>query len=84
MGQDSFKALGGAYAVIALTVEAASRRLGRTIDLQHWRDPEVATAAGRNFTFACATAGNYTVAAVARGAQLVGRCGAFELRFPAT
>ncbi len=70
LGLGSFKALGGAYAVIRLAVEAASRRLGRPVALADWRRPEVAEAAA-GLTVACATDGNHG-RSVAQGAQLVG------------
>ncbi len=70
LGLGSFKALGGAYAVIRLAVEAASRRLGRPVALADWRRPEVAQAAA-GLTVACATDGNHG-RSVAQGAQLVG------------
>ncbi|HEY1928052.1 MAG TPA: diaminopropionate ammonia-lyase [Caulobacteraceae bacterium] len=70
LGLGSFKALGGAYAVIRLAVDAAAQALGRPVDIGEWRDPEVARAAA-NITFACATDGNHG-RSVAQGAQLVG------------
>jgi diaminopropionate ammonia-lyase len=76
LGLGSFKALGGAYAVIRLAVEAASRKLGLPVDLADWRGPEVAEAAA-GLTVACATDGNHG-RSVAQGAQLVGaRCVVF-------
>jgi diaminopropionate ammonia-lyase len=70
LGLGSFKALGGAYAVIRLVLEEASRRLGRPIDIAELHAPEVrAIAAG--MTVACATDGNHG-RSVAQGAQLVG------------
>lgn len=70
LGLGSFKALGGAYAVIRLVQEAAAERLGRTVDDADLGDPAVrAVAAG--MTFACATDGNHG-RSVAQGAQLVG------------
>lgn len=70
LGLGSFKALGGAYAVIRLAVEAASAALGRTIDVADWRSPDVAKVA-TGMTFACATDGNHG-RSVAQGAQLLG------------
>jgi diaminopropionate ammonia-lyase len=73
LGLGSFKALGGAYAVIRLAVESASQALGRPVDIAEWCIPEVAEAAAK-MTVACATDGNHG-RSVAQGAQLVGaRC----------
>ncbi|CAM5211389.1 Diaminopropionate ammonia-lyase OS=Bosea thiooxidans OX=53254 GN=ARD30_06725 PE=4 SV=1 [Bosea thiooxidans] len=70
LGLGSFKALGGAYAVIRLALEAASAKLGRTLGDAEMNDPAVrAVAAG--MTFACATDGNHG-RSVAQGAQLLG------------
>jgi len=70
LGLGSFKALGGAYAVIRLVLEEAAARLGRTLDDGEIDDAAVrAIAAG--MTFACATDGNHG-RSVAQGAQLVG------------
>jgi diaminopropionate ammonia-lyase len=70
LGLGSFKALGGAYAVIVLVLEEAARRLGRPVDVAELRTPEVrAIAAG--LTFACATDGNHG-RSVAQGAEFVG------------
>jgi diaminopropionate ammonia-lyase len=70
LGLGSFKALGGAYAVVRLVLEEATRRLGRPVDLDALDAPEVrAIAAG--LTFACATDGNHG-RSVAQGAALVG------------
>lgn len=70
LGLGSFKALGGAYAVIRLVREEADRRLGRPVDFAEIGQPAVrAIAAG--MTFACATDGNHG-RSVAQGAQLVG------------
>jgi diaminopropionate ammonia-lyase len=76
LGLGSFKALGGAYAVIRLAVESASRTLGRPVDIAEWRIPEVAEVATK-MTIVCATDGNHG-RSVAQGAQLVGaRCVVF-------
>jgi len=73
LGLGSFKALGGAYAVIRLAIEAASERLGRAVDIAEWRSPAVADTSA-HMTVACATDGNHG-RSVAQGAQLVGaRC----------
>lgn len=70
LGLGSFKALGGAYAVISLALEAASERTGHEIDVGEWRSASVREAASR-MTVACATDGNHG-RSVAQGAQLVG------------
>ncbi|MCT7664474.1 diaminopropionate ammonia-lyase [Shinella kummerowiae] len=69
LGLGSFKALGGAYAVIRLVLEEAGERLGRTVDIAELRAPEV-MAVARTMTFACATDGNHG-RSVAQGAELV-------------
>ena len=70
LGLGSFKALGGAYAVIRLVLEEASRKLGRPVDVAQLHASEVAAVAA-GMTFACATDGNHG-RSVAQGAQLVG------------
>ncbi|MFS8147363.1 diaminopropionate ammonia-lyase [Rhizobium sp. BR 249] len=70
LGLGSFKALGGAYAVIRLVLEEAERRLGRAVDMAELHSEEVRTVA-RGMTVACATDGNHG-RSVAQGAQLVG------------
>ncbi|CAN7450527.1 diaminopropionate ammonia-lyase [Bosea sp. LjRoot237] len=70
LGLGSFKALGGAYAVTRLVLEAAAERLGRTLDEADMTSPEVRAVASE-MTFACATDGNHG-RSVAQGAQLVG------------
>ncbi|WJR77885.1 diaminopropionate ammonia-lyase [Bradyrhizobium sp. NP1] len=70
LGLGSFKALGGSYAVIKLTLEEASRALGRTVDISEIETPEVRKIA-RGLTFGCATDGNHG-RSVAAGAQIVG------------
>ncbi|TPN81994.1 diaminopropionate ammonia-lyase [Mesorhizobium sp. CU2] len=70
LGLGSFKALGGAYAVMHLVLEEAGRRLGRSVDVAELHSADVkAIAAG--MTFACATDGNHG-RSVAQGAGLVG------------
>ena len=70
LGLGSFKALGGAYAVMRLTLEAAEARLGRRLAPEDlFGDAVRAVAAG--LTFACATDGNHG-RSVAQGASLVG------------
>lgn len=70
LGLDSFKALGGSYAVIRLVLEEASRQLGRPVDVAEIGAPEVRAIAA-DMTFACATDGNHG-RSVAQGAELVG------------
>lgn len=70
LGLGSFKALGGAYAVIRLVLEEAERRLGRAVDMAELHSEEV-RAIARGMTVACATDGNHG-RSVAQGAQLVG------------
>lgn len=75
-GLKSFKALGGAYAVVSLVLEEASRRLGRTVAAGELGGPDV-RAVARTMTFACATDGNHG-RSVAWGASLAGaRCEIF-------
>ena len=70
LGLDSFKALGGSYAVIRLVLDAASERLGRVVDVAMLQAPDVRAVAAA-MTFACATDGNHG-RSVAQGAKLVG------------
>lgn len=70
LGLGSFKALGGAYAVIRLLLEEAGESLGRSVDISELYSAEVRPVA-RSMTFACATDGNHG-RSVAQGAQLVG------------
>lgn len=70
LGLGSFKALGGAYAVIRLVLEAAEARLGRPVAIAELHSPEVAKISAA-MTFGCATDGNHG-RSVAQGAQLVG------------
>lgn len=70
LGLGSFKALGGAYAVICLALEAAERRLGRPAAPEAIATPAMrAVTAG--LTFACASDGNHGKS-VAAGARVVG------------
>lgn len=70
LGLGSFKALGGAYALMRLVQEQAETRLGRPVAPEELRSPEVrAVAAG--MTFACATDGNHG-RSVAQGARDMG------------
>lgn len=70
LGLGSFKALGGAYAVVKLTLEEASRRLERTVDVAQLASPAVQSIA-TGLTVTCATDGNHG-RSVAQGAQRVG------------
>jgi diaminopropionate ammonia-lyase len=70
LGLGSFKALGGAYAVMRLVLEEASKRLSRQVDVTELGSPEV-LAVGKTMTVACATDGNHG-RSVAQGAQTVG------------
>lgn len=70
LGLGSFKALGGAYAVIRLVLEEAGARLGRAVGMDALHSPEVRKIA-ESMTFACATDGNHG-RSVAQGAELVG------------
>ncbi|WP_144630833.1 diaminopropionate ammonia-lyase [Bordetella genomosp. 13] len=69
-GLGSFKALGGAYAVTRLVLEAGSQALKRPLDVDDLRDPAVQVVA-RGVVVACATDGNHG-RSVAQGAQWVG------------
>lgn len=70
LGLGSFKALGGAYALMILVQEEASRRLGRDVAVHELVSEEVRSIAA-SMTFACATDGNHG-RSVAQGAQLMG------------
>lgn len=70
LGLGSFKALGGAYALMILVKEEAERRLGRSVALDELMSGEVRAIAA-TMTFACATDGNHG-RSVAQGAQLMG------------
>ncbi len=70
LGLGSFKALGGAYAVVRLILHEAERQLGRPVDLTEFRTPQIREVA-EGFTFGCATDGNHG-RSVAAGAQMVG------------
>ena len=70
LGLGSFKALGGAYAVVRLVLEEAARQLGRPVGFDAMASPEVrAVAAGMTVT--CATDGNHG-RSVAQGAKVIG------------
>ncbi len=70
LGLGSFKALGGAYALMVLVLEEASRRLGRAVPDQDLLSETVRDIAA-TMTFACATDGNHG-RSVAQGAQFMG------------
>ncbi|WP_374632359.1 diaminopropionate ammonia-lyase [Paracoccus sp. (in: a-proteobacteria)] len=70
LGLGSFKALGGAYALMRLVQAEAEQRLGRPVPAQELLSPEIRAIAA-TMTFACATDGNHG-RSVAQGAQLMG------------
>lgn len=70
LGLGSFKALGGAYALMILVQEEAERRLGRPVDITDLLSPEIRAIAA-TMTFACATDGNHG-RSVAQGAAFMG------------
>lgn len=71
-GLGSFKSLGGAYAVVCLALEEASRVLGRAVSANELLDPDV-RAVLRKIDVGCATDGNHG-RSVAAGANLAGCC----------
>ncbi|ENN85371.1 Putative diaminopropionate ammonia-lyase [Rhizobium freirei PRF 81] len=70
LGLGSFKALGGAYALMILVQEEASRRFERKVAIDELMSDEIRAIAA-TMTFACATDGNHG-RSVAQGAQLMG------------
>lgn len=70
LGLGSFKALGGAYAVVCLVLEEAGRILKRTVSATELLDPAIRGLASQ-MTVGCATDGNHG-RSVAAGANLVG------------
>lgn len=70
LGLGSFKALGGAYALMKLVQEEASRQFGRAVTAADLLTPGVRDVA-KGMTFACATDGNHG-RSVAQGALLMG------------
>jgi diaminopropionate ammonia-lyase len=70
LGLGSFKALGGAYAVVCLVLEEASQQLKRNVSATELLDPNI-RAIVRKVTVGCATDGNHG-RSVAAGANLVG------------
>lgn len=70
LGLGSFKALGGAYALMILVKDEAERRLGRPVAVAELLSPQIRAIAA-TMVFACATDGNHG-RSVAQGAQLMG------------
>lgn len=70
LGLGSFKALGGAYAVIRLVLDEAGRALGRPVALEELMSPPLRSIAA-GLTVACATDGNHGKS-VAAGARMLG------------
>jgi len=70
LGLGSFKALGGAYAVVRLVMDQAERQLGRPVGLSDLAATEVRNIAA-GMTVVCATDGNHGKS-VALGARQMG------------
>jgi len=70
LGLNSFKALGGMYAVARLVLEEAGKILGRSLDFHELDTPPVRLIAA-TIVVACATEGNHG-RSVAAGARLTG------------
>jgi diaminopropionate ammonia-lyase len=70
MGLKSFKALGGAYAVMTLVLAEAGKALGRTLEPADLQNDEVRSIA-QTMTVTCATDGNHG-RSVAAGARIAG------------
>lgn len=70
LGLGSFKALGGAYAVVQLVLEEVGKKLNRPVEARELLDPVIRSLASR-ITVGCATDGNHG-RSVAAGANLVG------------
>ncbi|MFD1797276.1 diaminopropionate ammonia-lyase [Paracoccus aurantiacus] len=70
LGLGSFKALGGAYALMVLVQREAARKLGRPVGIEELLSDEIREIAAA-MTFACATDGNHG-RSVAQGAQMMG------------
>jgi diaminopropionate ammonia-lyase len=70
LGLGSFKALGGAFAVLTLVLEQAGRELGRPLDFPDL-DNLAVRAIAKSMTVGCATDGNHG-RSVAAGASMVG------------
>lgn len=69
-GLGSFKALGGAYAVVRIAQQHVQHALGRAVSPQELLDPEIRSRL-RELTVGCATDGNHGKS-VAAGANLLG------------
>ncbi len=70
LGLGSFKALGGAYAVMTLVLEQASATLARVLEPTQFADDDVRAVAA-TMTMTCATDGNHG-RSVAAGARIAG------------
>ena len=70
LGLGSFKALGGAFAVLNLVLEQARKALGLTLDFADL-DSLAVRAIAKKMPFGCATDGNHG-RSVAAGASMVG------------
>lgn len=70
LGLGSFKALGGAFALMKLVQAEATTKLGRTVAVSELLSPAIREIASA-MTFACATDGNHG-RSVAQGAQMMG------------
>lgn len=70
LGLGSFKALGGAYAVLRIVLDESSKRLGRSVAPRELLEPAIKAIAG-DLTVACATDGNHG-RSVAAGARFTG------------
>jgi diaminopropionate ammonia-lyase len=70
LGLGSFKALGGAFAVLNLVLEQAGDELGQPVDFTDLDSPAV-RAVAKKMTVGCATDGNHG-RSVAAGASMVG------------
>ena len=70
LGLGSFKALGGAYAVVCLVLEEVGRLLNRKVDPSELLDAQIRSLVAQ-MTVGCATDGNHG-RSVAAGANLVG------------
>jgi diaminopropionate ammonia-lyase len=70
LGLGSFKALGGAFAVLNIVLETACRELGRPVDFDDLDRPAV-RAVAKKMMVGCATDGNHG-RSVAAGASMIG------------
>lgn len=70
LGLGSFKALGGAYAVVQIVLEELGKKLGRKVEAAELLDPKIRSLVAQ-ITVGCATDGNHG-RSVAAGANLVG------------